>query len=166
MEIESWVFAWRFVWSYGTFASAFDIDLLLVVETWSDPFIMCTFFSYRYHPIWQYFYAILFLVYLVVLVWYGVLMKMYEDESIQLQSWIWGTLYADGRMYYWVFCIFFFTSILILRLFPLSFDQLYSNRSSTGTISIGTLELFFRTGDLFVWNEDGSRFWIAFYLGT
>jgi hypothetical protein len=33
-------------------------------------------------------------------------------------------------------------------------------------MSIGTLELFFRAGDLFVWNEDGSRFWIAFYLGT
>mmetsp|Transcript_24448 Transcript_24448/g.57962 ORF Transcript_24448/g.57962 Transcript_24448/m.57962 type:complete len:346 (+) Transcript_24448:101-1138(+) len=72
----------------------------------------------------MYFYAILFLVYLAVLIWYGVLMKMYEEESIELQSWIWGT------------------------------------------ISIGTLELFFRAGDLFVWNEDGSRFWIAFYLGA
>lgn len=34
-----------------------------------------------------------------------------------------------------------------------------------GTICMGTLELFFRSGDLFVWNEDGSRFWIAYYIG-
>ena len=33
------------------------------------------------------------------------------------------------------------------------------------TISMGSLELFFRTGDLFVWNEDGTRFWVAFYVG-
>lgn len=35
-----------------------------------------------------------------------------------------------------------------------------------GTICMGTLELFFRSGDLFVWNEDGSRFWIAYYIGV
>jgi hypothetical protein len=34
-----------------------------------------------------------------------------------------------------------------------------------GTICMGCLELFFRTGDLFVWNEDGTRFWVAFYVG-
>jgi len=34
------------------------------------------------------------------------------------------------------------------------------------TISMGSLELFFRTGDLFVWNEDGTRFWVAFYVGV
>ena len=34
-----------------------------------------------------------------------------------------------------------------------------------GTICMGCLELFFRTGDLFVWNEEGVRFWIAFYVG-
>lgn len=33
------------------------------------------------------------------------------------------------------------------------------------TICMGTLEVFFRAGDLFVWNEDGKRFWIAFYIG-
>jgi hypothetical protein len=33
------------------------------------------------------------------------------------------------------------------------------------TICMGALELFFRTGDLFVWNEDGTRFWAAFYVG-
>ena len=35
-----------------------------------------------------------------------------------------------------------------------------------GTISMGCLELFFRGGDLFVWNEEGKRFWAAFYIGT
>eukprot|EP00339_Tiarina_fusa_P001565 CAMPEP_0117049942 /NCGR_PEP_ID=MMETSP0472-20121206/34480_1 /TAXON_ID=693140 ORGANISM="Tiarina fusus, Strain LIS" /NCGR_SAMPLE_ID=MMETSP0472 /ASSEMBLY_ACC=CAM_ASM_000603 /LENGTH=541 /DNA_ID=CAMNT_0004763531 /DNA_START=35 /DNA_END=1660 /DNA_ORIENTATION=- len=35
-----------------------------------------------------------------------------------------------------------------------------------GTICMGCLELFFRTGDLFVWNEEGNRFWIAFYVGV
>jgi hypothetical protein len=34
-----------------------------------------------------------------------------------------------------------------------------------GTICMGCLELFFRTGDLFVWNEDGTRFWVSFYVG-
>lgn len=35
-----------------------------------------------------------------------------------------------------------------------------------GTICMGTLELFFRSGDLFIWNEDGSRFWVAYYVGV
>lgn len=35
-----------------------------------------------------------------------------------------------------------------------------------GTICVGTLEVFFRSGDLFVWNEDGRRFWIAYYVGV
>jgi hypothetical protein len=34
-----------------------------------------------------------------------------------------------------------------------------------GTICVGTLELFFRSGDLFVWNEDGNRLWVAYYVG-
>jgi len=33
------------------------------------------------------------------------------------------------------------------------------------TIFMGCMELFFKAGDLFVWNEDGYRFWIAFYIG-
>lgn len=34
------------------------------------------------------------------------------------------------------------------------------------TICVGTLEIFFRSGDLFVWNEDGTRFWVAYYVGV
>jgi hypothetical protein len=71
----------------------------------------------------MYFDAILFFVYFLILLWYGVTMKMYEDENIPIQNWIFGT------------------------------------------ISMGCLELFFRAGDLFVWNEDGKRFWVAFYVG-
>ena len=32
-----------------------------------------------------------------------------------------------------------------------------------GTIAIGLCEVFFRTGDLWVWNVDGVRFWFALY---
>lgn len=71
----------------------------------------------------MYFYGIIFLVYFVILLWYGVSMKMFEDANIPIQSWIFAT------------------------------------------ISMGTLELFFLAGDLFVWNEDGTRFWVAYYVG-
>lgn len=71
----------------------------------------------------MYFCAIMFLVYFLILCWYGITMKIHEDANIPIQSWIFGT------------------------------------------ISMGCLELFFDAGDLFVWNEDGSRFWIAFYIG-
>mmetsp|Transcript_17940 Transcript_17940/g.19719 ORF Transcript_17940/g.19719 Transcript_17940/m.19719 type:complete len:565 (+) Transcript_17940:178-1872(+) len=71
----------------------------------------------------MYFYAILFLVYFAILLWYGVTMKMFEDANISIQGWIFGT------------------------------------------VCMGTLEVFFRSGDLFVWNEDGSRFWVVFYVG-
>lgn len=71
----------------------------------------------------MYFDAIMFLIYFVILCWYGITMKMHEDANIPIQSWIFAT------------------------------------------ISMGCLELFFRSGDLFVWNEDGYRFWIAFYVG-
>ena len=71
----------------------------------------------------MYFFAILFFIYFVMLILYGVAMKMYEDANIPIQGWIFGT------------------------------------------IAMGCLELFFRTGDLFVWNEEGNRFWAAFYIG-
>mmetsp|Transcript_23407 Transcript_23407/g.32801 ORF Transcript_23407/g.32801 Transcript_23407/m.32801 type:complete len:621 (-) Transcript_23407:115-1977(-) len=34
------------------------------------------------------------------------------------------------------------------------------------TIGMGFLEAFFKTGDFFVWNEDGTRFWFAMYTGV
>jgi Lung seven transmembrane receptor len=35
-----------------------------------------------------------------------------------------------------------------------------------GTILLGLLETFFRSGDYFIWNEDGTRFASAMYLGV
>jgi hypothetical protein len=72
----------------------------------------------------MYFYAVVFIVYFVILIWYGVSMKTFEDANIPIQSWIFGT------------------------------------------ICMGTLEMFFLAGDLFVWNEDGTRFWVAYYVGV
>lgn len=71
----------------------------------------------------MYFFAALTALYFLMLLWYGVTMKIHEEEIIPIQRWVFGT------------------------------------------ICMGTLELFFRTGDLFVWNEDGTRFWAAFYVG-
>jgi hypothetical protein len=34
------------------------------------------------------------------------------------------------------------------------------------TICIGALELFFRSADLLLWNEDGKRLWVAYYVGV
>ena len=34
------------------------------------------------------------------------------------------------------------------------------------TISISFLETFFKAGDYWVWNEDGTRFWFAMYTGV
>lgn len=33
------------------------------------------------------------------------------------------------------------------------------------TIGIGFMEVFFKAGDYWVWNEDGTRFWFAMYIG-
>lgn len=34
------------------------------------------------------------------------------------------------------------------------------------TIGIGLLEVFFKAGDLWVWNVDGDRFWFTLYVGV
>jgi hypothetical protein len=34
------------------------------------------------------------------------------------------------------------------------------------TIGIGLLEVFFKAGDLWVWNVDGDRFWFSLYTGV
>jgi hypothetical protein len=34
------------------------------------------------------------------------------------------------------------------------------------TIGIGLMEVFFKGGDYWVWNEDGTRFWFAMYTGV
>jgi hypothetical protein len=72
----------------------------------------------------MYFFAFLTAVYLILALWYGLTMRMYEDAQIPIQKWI------------------------------------------LGTIVLGLLETFFRTGDYLVWNEDGKRFWFAMYTGV
>jgi hypothetical protein len=72
----------------------------------------------------MYFFAFLAGTYLVVALWYGINMKVYEDAAIPIQKWI------------------------------------------LGTIILGLLETFFRTGDYIVWNVDGTRFWFAMYTGV
>mmetsp|Transcript_16495 Transcript_16495/g.46059 ORF Transcript_16495/g.46059 Transcript_16495/m.46059 type:complete len:583 (-) Transcript_16495:474-2222(-) len=71
----------------------------------------------------MYFMAGVTVLYFILLLWYGISMRVNEDDYIPIQKWI-----------------------LV-------------------TIAMGTLELFFRSGDLFVWNEDGTRFWFALYVG-
>jgi hypothetical protein len=71
--------------------------------------------------------------------------------------------------------MYFFAALTIIYFFMLAWygitmrlheeSTIPIQRWIFGTICLGTLELFFRTGDLFVWNEDGTRFWFAFYVG-
>ena len=72
----------------------------------------------------MYFFALLTCVYFVILMIYGIAMKIHEENTIPIQQWVFAT------------------------------------------IGMGTLELFFRFTDLFVWNEAGERLWFAFYIGV
>mmetsp|Transcript_35804 Transcript_35804/g.55091 ORF Transcript_35804/g.55091 Transcript_35804/m.55091 type:complete len:569 (+) Transcript_35804:63-1769(+) len=72
----------------------------------------------------MYFLLGLTLVYLALILFYGICMKIHEESIIPIQKWI------------------------LL------------------TIGMGVLEGFFKTGDLFVWDEDGTRFWFANYTGV
>ncbi len=72
----------------------------------------------------MYFCLALTLVYVGVMLWYGLSMRHYSDATIPIQKWV------------------------------------------LGTIVLGWLELFFRTGDYFVWNEYGKRVWSFAYMGT
>lgn len=72
----------------------------------------------------MYFFVFLAAVYLILALWYGINMKVYEDALIPIQKWV------------------------------------------LGTIILGLLETFFRSGDYFAWNVDGTRFWFAMYVGV
>jgi len=72
----------------------------------------------------MYFFAIVSAAYLILLLWYGLSMRCYQDAVIPIQQWI------------------------------------------LTTISISFLEVFFKAGDYWVWNEDGTRFWFAMYTGV
>jgi hypothetical protein len=76
---------------------------------------------------------------------------------------LFGLMYFDAFMFLLYFCILLWYGVTM---------KMYEDANIPiqtwvfGTIAMGCLELFFRAGDLFVWNEDGSRFWVAFYVGT
>jgi len=76
---------------------------------------------------------------------------------------LFGLMYFDAFLFLLYFCILLWYGITM---------KMYEDANIPiqtwifGTISMGCLELFFRAGDLFVWNEDGSRFWVAFYVGV
>lgn len=75
---------------------------------------------------------------------------------------LFGLMYFDAFLFVLYFCILLWYGITM---------KMYEDANIPiqtwvfGTISMGCLELFFRAGDLFVWNEDGSRFYLAFYIG-
>ena len=45
-------------------------------------------------------------------------------------------------------------------------EQIPIHKWVIATIGIGLLEVFFKAGDLWVWNVDGERFWLTLYTGV
>ena len=73
-----------------------------------------------------------------------------------------------GLMYFFAFLFLVYFAILLWYGITMKMFEDANIPIQTwifGTICMGTLEVFFRSGDLFVWNEDGTRFWIAYYVG-
>ena len=73
-----------------------------------------------------------------------------------------------GLMYFFAFLTFLYFGLLTWYGIKMKIHEEHTipiQQWIFATICMGTLELFFRSGDLFVWNEDGVRFWIAFYVG-
>lgn len=73
-----------------------------------------------------------------------------------------------GLMYFYAFLFLAYFAILIWYGITMKMFEDANIPIQTwifGTIFMGTLEVFFRSGDLFVWNEDGTRFWVAYYVG-
>lgn len=72
-----------------------------------------------------------------------------------------------GLMYFYAFMFFVYFGLMLWYGITM---KMYEDANIPiqgwifGTIAMGCLELFFRAGDLFVWNEEGNRFWPAFYF--
>ncbi len=75
----------------------------------------------RFHE-WHFLIAVM-VIFFILFFWYGISMKLYNEDSIELQKWI------------------------------------------LMTIGAGLVEVFFRVGDYWIWNEDGKRAWYALYVG-
>lgn len=74
-----------------------------------------------------------------------------------------------GEMYFFLIVMVFY-----LILFGIYGFAMYFHRQATipiqkwilFTIGLGFVETFFKTGDYFVWNISGNRFWYAMYMGV
>jgi len=72
--------------------------------------------------------------------------------------------------------MYFYEMLVILYVLLLSWYgiMMYKNQDNVIpiqkwiviTMFIGLMETFFKAGDLWVWNEDGVRFWFAMYFGV
>lgn len=78
-----------------------------------------------------------------------------------------GDLFPYMNFYAVIFCVYF----ALILWYGISMKMFEDGNIPIqgwifGTIAIGCLEMFFKTGDMFIWNEEGSRFWAAVYIGT
>lgn len=73
-----------------------------------------------------------------------------------------------GEMYFLAFLTLIYLVIFCWYGFSMKYyeDEIIPiQRWILVTILMGLIETFFRAGDFFVWNEDGTRFWFAMYIG-
>jgi len=88
-------------------------------------------------------------------------------------SWVSRHGYLPGEMFGEMYFLLFLTCVYLAIFLWYGFSMKYYEdeiipiqRWILMTILMGLVETFFRTGDLFVWNEDGTRFWFAMYSGV
>ena len=88
-------------------------------------------------------------------------------------SWVSKHGYLPGEMFGEMYFLLFLTCVYLGIFLWYGFSMKYYEdeiipiqRWILMTILLGLVETFFRTGDLFVWNEDGTRFWFAMYSGV
>lgn len=82
-----------------------------------------------------------------------------------------GYLPGDLFPYMYVFAVIFCVYLAFLLWYGISMKMFEDGNIPIqgwifGTIAIGCMEMFFKTGDMFIWNEEGNRFWAALYIGT
>ena len=73
-----------------------------------------------------------------------------------------------GEMYFFMALTFFYLLLLLWYGFSMRLHEdatIPIQKWILGTIIMGLLETFFRSGDYLVWNEDGQRFWFTLYTG-
>ena len=74
-----------------------------------------------------------------------------------------------GEMYFFSALTIFYMILFIWYALKMSIyrdEILPIHKWMAVTIGIGLLEVFFKGGDLFVWNVDGDRFWFSLYVGV